>query len=80
MIKVEQRRVFEIDDILKSQPYLINQKNSSGYTALGVAIRLGEQQIVKKLISHGADINTMNNVRKCQVISNMCFYSKIYFY
>ena len=35
----------------------------AGYTALGLAIKSGFPEIVKELITRGADVNSQNNVR-----------------
>ena len=46
--------------LLKSQ---INQKNDSGYSALALAVKSGQPEIVKELLKQKADVNSKNNVK-----------------
>ncbi len=50
-----------IEQILKAEPSLLNEKDEEGYTPLHLAVIAGNTAIVKYLISQGADFNAVDN-------------------
>ena len=42
----------------------LNDKNQSGYSALALSVKIGSAEVAKVLIAQGADINSVNNVRR----------------
>ena len=57
----ENQGVSCISQIISSDPSLINEKDDEGYTPLHLAVISGNKEIVKYLISKGADFNAVDN-------------------
>jgi len=63
MLKVEEGNYDEVHRILTEIRNIdINSNNKKGYTALALGVKAGHLEIVKLLISAGAEVNTKNNV------------------
>jgi len=63
MLKVEEGNYDEVHRILTEIRNIdINSSNKKGYTALALGVKAGHLEIVKLLISAGAEVNTKNNV------------------
>lgn len=50
-----------VDKLLNEQPVLVNKENENGLTLLGIAAHFGQIEVVKKLLSHGAEINAVSH-------------------
>jgi len=65
MLRAEESNYDEVLNILTSNRQIdINAINRKGYTALAIAVKTGSYDIVKLLISKGADVNMKNNVKQ----------------
>ncbi len=63
MLKAEESNYEEVLEILNSGRLIdINAINKKGNTALALAVKTGSFDVIKLLISHGADVNIKNNV------------------
>lgn len=57
----EQGNVNEVRAVLRDHTEFINQKDSTGATALHYAAIGGHRSIVQELVKHGADVNARDN-------------------
>ena len=64
MLKVEEGNVEEVKALIRKNICKINAQNKSGQTALSLACRNGNFDIVSFLLDVGADANMKNKVNK----------------
>ena len=63
MLKAEEGNLEEVQRILTELKHIdINTSNKKGYTALALAVKSGQIDVVKLFINSGSDVNAMNNV------------------
>ena len=89
MIAVERSEGNIVEELLKGG-VMLNQVNKNGETALLIAARIGNSEIIKLLIAHGADINVKNAVGQTpailtkyshikQIFKQICTFNPDYF-
>ncbi len=66
-----------VDKLLNEQPALVNKENGNGLTLLGIAAHYGQTEVVKSLISHGADINAISHSKISFIPQNTALHAAI---
>ncbi|MEH6937148.1 ankyrin repeat domain-containing protein [Bacillus sp. JJ664] len=66
-----------VDKLLSEQPALVNKENESGLTLLGIAAHFGKIEVVKNLLSHGAEINAISHSKISFIPQNTALHASI---
>jgi len=66
-----------VDKLLIEQPVLVNKENENGLTLLGIAAHYGQIEVVKRLISHGAEINAISHSKISFIPQNTALHASI---
>jgi len=66
-----------VDNLLSEQPALVNKENESGLTLLGIAAHFGQIEVVKNLLSHGAEINAISHSKISFIPQNTALHAAI---
>lgn len=66
-----------VDKLLNEQPVLVNKENENGLTLLGIAAHYGQIEVVKTLVSHGAEINAVSHSNISFIPQNTALHASI---